>query len=226
MKISAIIPAAGSGSRYSKNKNKLFEKINGIPVIVHSLIKIASVSRINEIIICSSEDVNADIVDLIKEYNIQKDIKVIKGGKTRQESVFNALKCLQNDSCDFVLIHDGVRPLITNQIIDNAIDLAINKGAVIVAVPTKDTIKKVQTQSSQVIETVDRSNLWNVQTPQIFKYQDIFNAHIKFENQDFTDDSALMEKSGIPVFIVEGSYKNIKITTEEDLLVANVFMNN
>lgn len=215
MKISAIIPAAGSGSRFSLQKNKLLENITGIPVIVHTLRVIASVDAINEIIICSSIDLIEKIQELIVNYNISKTIQVIEGGESRQESVFIGLKTLHNP--DFVVIHDGARPFVSKEIIENTINTARQKGAATAAIPTKDTIKRVDNKTRQIIETLNRNELWNIQTPQVFKYQEILKAHQKFAGQKFTDDSALIEKMGISVFIETGSYKNIKITTLEDI---------
>ena len=209
MKISAIIPAAGTGSRYSATKRKLLEELGGIPVILRTLDAISSVKEITEIVVCTSSE---EISNLIKCH------KTIPGGKTRQESVFNGLKALSNP--DLVLIHDGARPLISPKIIRNSINIAAQKGAAIVAVPAKDTIKRVNPNTGEVIETLNRKELWNIQTPQVFRYADLLKAHETYAGQDFTDDAALMEKAGHKVFVVQGSYKNLKITTEEDFKIA------
>lgn len=221
MKITAIIPAAGSGSRYSKTKNKLLENLNGFPVIINTLKVISSIDDINEIIICTSVDLIDEIKNLIHIYKISKIKKVILGGETRQESVFLGLKSVE-EAPNLALIHDGARPLITAEIIKTAIAVAIAKGSSIVALPAKDTIKKVDKQTNQVIETPDRSELWTIQTPQIFNYQNLLEGHEKFKTQSFTDDSAIIEKLGLPVYTVMGSYKNIKITTQEDLHIAEI----
>ncbi|NLF82401.1 MAG: 2-C-methyl-D-erythritol 4-phosphate cytidylyltransferase [Candidatus Gastranaerophilales bacterium] len=226
-KISAIIPAAGSGTRYSKVKNKLFEELQGIPVIIHTLRVVSAVKEIDNIVICASQNIIGELTDLIAQYQVEKVKKVILGGETRQQSVFNGLTELGNSDSgmpDYVLIHDGARPLITPAIIQEAIQLAMDKGAVIVAVPTKDTIKRVIPETGEIIETVDRRELWNVQTPQVFRYREIMDVHQMFREESMTDDAALMEKAGYKVFVSMGSYKNIKITTEEDILVAKCFM--
>ena len=220
MNITAIIAAAGSGTRYSNNKNKLFEDLCGIPVIVHTLKKISAVKKINSIIICTSAGLVGEIEKLVNEYNILKIKKIIPGGKTRQESDFLGLLNLEKSNPDFVLIHDGARPLISEEIIKNSIEIAVEKGASVVAVPVKDTIKKVNANTQEIIETLKRNELWSIQTPQVFKFKEILEAHEVFKGQDFTDDSALLEELKIPVNIVMGSYKNIKITTEEDLKIA------
>lgn len=225
MKISAIIPAAGSGSRYDKNRNKLLETVKGIPVIVMSLQKI-SASNVENITICTSESLIEEIWSLVKEFNLSKVKKIIIGGDTRQESVYIGLKTINEEKPDFVLIHDAARPLISTEIINNAINEAKNKGAVIVAVPAKDTIKRVDKSTNKIIETLNREELWNVQTPQIFRFDDLIKAHEKFKNTSFTDDAALLESSGIDIFTVMGSYSNIKITTQEDIAFANILINN
>jgi 2-C-methyl-D-erythritol 4-phosphate cytidylyltransferase len=224
MKITAIIPAAGTGSRYSQNKNKLLENLDGLPVLIQTLKVIASVQEIENIIICTAKELIPEINSIIQNFNIEKISKVVSGGKTRQESVFNGLKALSEFNPDFVLIHDGARPLVTGKIIKNAIDYAQNKGNAVVAVPAKDTIKRVNVLTNEIIETLNRDELWNIQTPQIFKYRELFDAHKKFEGMNLTDDSALIEKLDIPAFVVMGSYSNIKITTEEDLLYAEMLL--
>ena len=153
MKITAIIPAAGSSTRY-KGKNKLLENLKGMPVIVHSLKAISSSEEINNIIICSSEDLIPEITNLVKYYNIPKVKAVIKGGSSRQESVFLGLKEIDKDreKPDFVLIHDGARPLISKEIINNAINTTKTEGSAVVAVPVKDTIKKVDSKTKKVID--------------------------------------------------------------------------
>lgn len=225
MKISAIIPAAGSGSRYSKTKNKLLEELNGVPVIVRTLKTIASVDEISEIVVCTSINLIQEINQVVQKYNIFKIKKIVLGGQTRQESVFNGLNELKNETApDLVVIHDGARPLITTEIIKKSISIAINKGASIVAVPSKDTIKRINPETGEVVETPDRIELWNVQTPQVFRFNEILQAHENFFGQNMTDDSVLMEKAGYKVFVTRGNYKNIKITTEEDLKTAEIFI--
>jgi 2-C-methyl-D-erythritol 4-phosphate cytidylyltransferase len=222
MKFYAIIPAAGTGSRYSKDKNKLLEEIFDIPVIIHTLNKIASVTEIEGIIICTSSALIEDIKELVSDYKISKVKAIILGGKERQESVFLGLQKAKEYNPDYVLIHDAARPLVSQEIIENSLNMAVEKGACIVAVPTKDTIKRVSSKTGEVIETVDRSQLWNVQTPQIFKFSQIIEAHERFAGQNFTDDAALLEELNLPVNVCMGSYKNIKITTSEDLKISQV----
>ena len=224
MNVVAVIPAAGTSSRYNPQKNKLLEEIKGIPVIIHTLRVISSVNEIDEIVIPTSKKLIEKISDLIKEYEIPKIKKIILGGRTRQESVFIGLKEFESDKPDWALIHDAARPLVSPEIISSSIMTAVKKRASIVAVPVKDTIKKIDGATGEIIETVERQNLWNVQTPQVFKYSDILGVHEGFNGENLTDDSALMEKAGFKVFVCEGSYKNIKITTREDLEIAKNLM--
>ena len=225
MKISAIIPAAGSGTRFDTEKNKLFQEIDGIPVIIHTLKVISSVDEISEIIICTSTDLILEIENLAALHAIPKIKKIISGGKSRQESVFIGLKALDGEEkSDLALIHDGARPLVSQEIIKNTIKIAKEKGAAIAAIPVKNTIKRVNNQTSKVIETLNREELWNIQTPQVFEYEKILQAHVKLKNENFTDDSAMMEKLGYAVFVVLGSYKNIKITTKEDMAIAKILI--
>ncbi len=219
MKITAIIPAAGSGERYSKTDNKLLEELNGKPVIVQTLLKIANSEQINSIIVAASENLLDILPELIKKYQIPKIGKIIKGGASRQESVFLALKAVENEP-DLVLIHDGARPLVSEEILNKGIETALTKGSAVCAVKVKDTIKRANSDNMEIIETLNRDELWQIQTPQIFKFKDLLQAHEKFAGCDFTDDSALMERSGHKVFLFEGCYSNLKITTSEDIITA------
>ena len=147
-------------------------------------------------------------------------IKFVQGGDTRQKSVYNALKAVTND---YVIIHDGARPLITETIIAEVIDAALKKNAVTVMTKTTDTIKEVD-PDGKIIRTVDRSKLYNTQTPQVFKSSIIKNAHKELINGNFTDDSSMLEALNIPVYAVLGSYTNIKITTKSDLDFAKIYI--
>lgn len=219
MKITAIVPAAGSSSRFGADRNKLLEDIKGVPVIVRTLQAISGVSDVTEVIVCTSEGIIGEITHLIEKYNIP-NTRVILGGRTRQESVYKGLKSCSDT--DIVLVHDGARPLVKREIILNSIECAKQKGATIVAVQAKDTIKSVGADLS-VESTLDRSRLWNVQTPQVFCYSELLEVHEKFADQEMTDDSALIEKNGGKVYITRGEYSNIKITTAEDIAIAEYY---
>lgn len=218
MKISAIIAAAGSSSRF-KQGQKLLEDLNGKMVIERTLETFNSHSMIDEIVICTSENIIEDIKKIAE--NFSKVKSVILGGAQRQDSVLNGLKELADT--DFVAIHDGARPLVTAEIITNTITKAQECGHATCAVKVKDTIKKVK--DGKIIETPNREELWQVQTPQAFQYKEILDAHLKFQGKNFTDDTLLIEEIGKSVYIVNGCYKNIKITTPEDIDIARLLDN-
>ena len=209
MTISLIITAGGTSSRYGKT-NKLLEKIENKTVIEYCVEKFLLIEEIFEIVISSNPEMIENLKELFKN---NKKIKIIAGGKTRQESVFNGLKSVQN--LDYVLIHDGARPLVKTEDIKKVIEKMKAKNAAILAVKTIDTIKKAD-ETGKIISTIDRSNLYNVQTPQGFKFDLIYNAHKKLEKKSFTDDSGMLETLGKDVYIVDGDYSNFKITTKND----------
>lgn len=217
MNFSTIITAGGSSQRFG-NTNKLLEKIHSKEVIKYTVEAFLEVSEIGEIIICAHSSIIANL-NII--FNEQEKVRIIEGGKTRQESVFNGLKECKN--CDFVLIHDGARPMITSEIIKKAIVMVQDKKALTVATKTIDTIKQVD-ENLKIIKTIDRSSLYNTQTPQAFEYNLIKNAHEYLQGQDFTDDAGMLEHLGHDVYILEGDYKNIKITTQNDINTANVYL--
>ena len=218
MTISLIITAGGTSTRYGKT-NKLLEKINGKTVIEYCVEKFLPINEIFEIIISS----NSEIIEILKDlFKNNKKIKIIEGGKTRQESVFNALKSVQNP--DYVLIHDGARPLVKTDDIKKLIEKMKVKNAVILAVKTIDTIKKVD-EIGKIITTLDRTNLYNVQTPQGFRFDLIYNAHKNFDGQNFTDDAGMLEAMGNEVYVVDGDYSNFKITTKFDFELAEKLLN-
>jgi len=214
---SAIITAGGTSSRFG-NTNKLLEKIHGKEVIIHTIEPFLAVEEICEIVICANISIIPKLVSLFES---DDKIKIIEGGSTRQQSVFNGINELKN--CDYVLIHDGARPMITPEIIEKAILMVQDKKALTVATKTTDTIKQVD-KNLKIIKTVDRSSLFNTQTPQAFEYNLIREAHKKLLGQNFTDDAGMLEFSGHDVYILEGDYKNIKVTTKSDIAVASVYL--
>ena len=215
VKFSLIITAGGTSSRYG-NKNKLLELLDNKTVIEHTLSKFLVFNEIAEIIIPTNDSIKKDLEALLTDSRI----KFVQGGDTRQKSVYNALKAVTND---YVIIHDGARPLITETIIAEVIDAALKKNAVTVMTKTTDTIKEVD-PDGKIIRTVDRSKLYNTQTPQVFKSSIIKNAHKELINGNFTDDSSMLEALNIPVYAVLGSYTNIKITTKSDLDFAKIYI--
>lgn len=216
MVINAIITAGGTSSRFGKN-NKLLEKINGKEVIKYT-VEAFDCDKIDRIVICANPSIKSELEEIFKGYD---KAEIIEGGKTRQESVFRGLK---HKRADYVLIHDGARPLVTREIIEKCIEKVKTARAVSVMTKTIDTIKIVE--GDRIIQTLDRSKLYNTQTPQAFEYGLILEAHKKLEGESFTDDSGMVEFLGTEVFTVEGSYKNIKITTQNDIDLVKVLMVN
>ena len=212
---SLIITAGGTSSRYGA-QNKLLEKLDDKTVIEHTLSSFLEFSEINEIIIPA----NSTISDELKYLFTNPAIKIIQGGDSRQKSVYNALKYVTNE---FVIIHDGARPLIKPGVISQVMDSVIHNRAVSVMTKTTDTIKEVD-ENGRIIKTIDRSKLYNTQTPQAFKTELIKNAHEKLQNKHFTDDASMLEYLDIPVYVVIGSYTNIKITTKSDLDFAKLYI--
>ena len=215
-KYSAIITAGGSSQRFG-NSNKLLEKIHSKEVIKYTVDAFLAVEEIGEIIICA----NASIIDYLKNIFCTPKIKIIEGGNTRQESVFNGLSACLN--CDYVLIHDGARPMISPEIIKNAIQMVQDKHALTVATKTTDTIKQVD-KNLKIVKTIDRSSLYNTQTPQAFEYKLIKDVHVKLKGEDFSDDAGMLESLGYDVYVLEGDYKNIKITTQNDIEFAKIYL--
>lgn len=249
MNFKAIITAGGNSSRYG-DTNKLLEKVHNKEIIKHTVEAFLAVDEISEIVICA----HLSIIDELKAiFNNeieaqskpsmpndgglvnppyandsnkaliapQNKIRIIEGGKTRQQSVYNGLLALQN--CDCVLIHDGARPMITPETIKKAIQAVQTQKALTVAAKTIDTIKQVD-ENLKIIKTIDRSALYNTQTPQAFEYSLIKSAHEKLAGQNFTDDAGMLEHLGYDVYILEGNYKNIKITTKSDIEVAKAYL--
>ena len=212
---SLIITAGGTSSRYG-NKNKLLEKINDKTVIEETVSKFIDFDEIDEVIISA----NSSIIETLQELLNNPKVKIIEGGNTRQKSVYNALQVVKND---YVLIHDGARPLIRKDTIAYVLEAVLDKDAVTVMTKTTDTIKEVDS-TGRIIRTIDRSKLYNTQTPQAFKTSIIKDAHEKLKDGNFTDDCSMLEELNIPVYIVNGSYTNIKITIKTDLDFAKLYI--
>lgn len=213
-KINAIIPAGGTSSRFG-NKNKLLEKINGKEVIKYTVQAFEN-SNVDEIIICANVSIIEELQKILKDC---RKVKIIEGGETRQASVFNGLKASE---CDYVLIHDAARPMITTDLVNQTIEMVKDKNALTVATKTIDTIKEVE--DGKITRTIDRAKLYNTQTPQAFKYELIKDAHTKLYGKNFTDDAGMLEELGETVYILNGSYKNIKITTQNDIDIAKTYL--
>lgn len=215
----AVIVAAGSGSRMQSATNKVLLPLCGTPVIAHTVAAFADLPQVDEVlVVCRPED-----VDTMSELLPQEKVSFVFGGKTRQESVQHAVDTIED--CRLLLIHDGARPLVTKEEILNTLQQAEEIGAAATGVFVKDTIKVID-DAYQITDTPDRSKLIAIQTPQIFRFDLYQQAMEKAQQQgvDFTDDCKLMENIGVPVSVVIGEYTNIKITTPEDLPVAEAIL--
>lgn len=227
--LSAIVVAAGRGERFDAKVPKPLAKIDTRPLIFYCLKTISEHPLVGDIILLVNAGIKDRVARIIKQYRIKKISHLVIGGRRRQDSVYNGLKVI-NERTDLVLIHDGVRPFIDKEAITATVKEAKDSGAAIVGLPVKATIKGVHSPQSTahssfiVKKTLDRDNLWEIQTPQVFRKELILKAYKKFGNREVTDDAALVEKLGVKVRVVMGSYFNIKITTPEDLALAEAIL--
>ncbi len=224
MTASAIIVAAGSSTRMGKPISKQLIKLNGTEVIVHTLKAFEASASIDEIIlVCREQDIEI-IKDLAKSNGITKPLKLTKGGATRQESVKNGVM-LVSDTAKYIAIHDGARPLISPADIDSVVNNATKYKSSALGVPVKDTIKVID-ENGIITATPNRSNLIAIYTPQVFNLELYKNAMDKArqDGKDYTDDCQLVEALGESVYVTIGSPTNIKLTTPEDIIVAESFL--
>jgi len=224
MFVSAIIPAAGFGERMGATISKQFLLLNGKPILVHTLERFQACDAVNEIIVATQRSSMQLIEEIKEKYSLSKLKSPVEGGQRRQDSVANALRCIDAQS-EIVTVHDAVRPFVHMKELTQSIETAKYFGASIVAVRAKDTMKVASTDG-RVEKTLNRSSLWNVQTPQTFQRSILLEAYRFAEKNNLTatDDSFLVEQIGVSPIIVEGSYDNIKITTPDDLLLAELLL--
>ncbi len=218
--LSAIIVAAGRGQRLKSPLSKPLIKIGKFPVIVYSLGVLNRHPQVKEIVVVASRKNQPGIRRLVKMYSFDKVKAVVLGGALRQDSVYQGLQALGPKS-DWVLIHDAARPFIEAGMVTRVVSAARKTGSAVAAVKPKATIK-VSGRNDLVERTLKRDKLWEIQTPQVFKKNLILQAYRKYAASKVTDEAALIEKTGRPVKLVAGSYANIKITTQEDLLFAEL----
>ena len=220
----AVIVAAGKGKRMGTDISKQFLPLCGKEILTRTVEVFEKADRIRDIVLVTGTDSLQDVQDMVREYGWQKVISVVAGGKERQDSVWNGLQAVSEDT-EIVLIHDGVRPFVTEEILDLSIETAVEMGGCAAGVPAKDTIKVCNSENI-AIDTPDRSTLWQIQTPQTFRKELIVKAYEQAKAEGFvgTDDASLAENSGYSVKVIMGSYRNIKITTKEDLLIGEAFL--
>lgn len=222
MKIVAIVPAAGIGKRLKGIKEKPFVKLSSKPLLTYALDALNKSPHIDRIILVVAKKLIKKSYNLVKRYNIKKVDSIIPGGKTRSDSVERGLRAVSKGD-DYVFIHDGVRPFLDKALIEKCIKAVKRFSACSVCVPVKPTIKKAK--SKFILKTLKRNLLWEAQTPQVFRRDIILRAYKNRRIGSATDDSSLVEKRGFKVAIVRGTYRNIKITTKEDLLLARALLN-
>lgn len=221
-KVTAILLVAGNSNRYGQNRNKNFEIINGKTILSYSLNEFNKNENIDNIIIAVKQNEIPKVKQIIEKEQFTKNIKIINGGKTRAESVYN---CIKNTNSDIVIIHDGARPLIKQEYINKCIENIDEFKGVTIGVKSKDTIK-IANENNMVISTTNRKNTWMIQTPQCFDRQTLLEMHEKYKSADVTDDCELLEKDNYKIKIIEGDYTNIKITTYDDFEIVNRLLNN
>jgi 2-C-methyl-D-erythritol 4-phosphate cytidylyltransferase len=224
--IFALIPAAGMGKRMGAGQNKQYLLLDGMPILAHTLRAFEAAPFITGIyLITPEQEIPFCVSDVVQRYGFSKVRAVVAGGAERQHSVLNGLKAMEGiGDDDLVLIHDGVRPFVPLDLLQRAASAADEFGGAVVAVPVKDTVKVAR--DGVITSTPPREELWLAQTPQAFRYGLIRSAHDAAAAEGFlgTDDASLLERQGWPLHIVVGDYRNIKITTPEDMLLAQAFL--
>lgn len=229
MKVEAIVPAAGLGLRLKAGIPKPLVKIADRPILIHTLCALSESKSIKRIILAVDKEYLDKFRGVLKRFPLKKRIDLVPGGASRRESVENCLKAIDS-AANIILVHDAVRPFVSKDLIDRLLKEAKKCPAVICGVPVKATIKSVRCQVSGVkreyiVErTLNRERLWEIQTPQVFRRELLLEAYTKYRNRAVTDDASLVEKLGVKVKVVRGSYFNIKITTPEDLLFAETIV--
>ncbi|MFA5059642.1 MAG: 2-C-methyl-D-erythritol 4-phosphate cytidylyltransferase [Candidatus Omnitrophota bacterium] len=223
MKTEAIIVAAGRGARLKSSVLKPFIRLDQKPLYAYCLKVFEACPLIDKIIIVVHRESFKDFARIIEKFRWKKVKAVVIGGATRRDSVRHGLNVLDKDT-QLVAIHDVARPFINSEIISSAVRTAKTKGACVVGVPVKSTIKLVDPKKGIVQRTIPRDLLWEIQTPQVFKKDIILKAHKRNLTLKATDDAMLVERLGIKVSVVKGDYRNIKITTQEDLSLAKMLL--
>ena len=221
--VSVIFPAAGQGKRMQAGMNKVFMSLGDVPILVRTLIKFSQCEAVDQLVIVVAPYETELVRNFLGKIPNLKPWQVVAGGTERQYSVMNGIMATPADS-QIILVHDAARPLVSNDTILEVINKAQTQGAAIAAVPAKNTIKVCE--YGKVTDTPDRNLLWEVQTPQGFQRELLLKAYRQAVNTNFlgTDDASLVEKAGYPVYLVKSDYANIKITTPEDIVIAEALI--
>jgi 2-C-methyl-D-erythritol 4-phosphate cytidylyltransferase len=225
-KAAAIIAAAGWGRRFGGGIKKQFQPLGGKPVLAHSIQSLEESPSVGEIVLVVPQDLlNYSLEEIVDRFEFKKVTKIIPGGEERQYSVRRGFDSVSGGT-DIVVVHDGVRPFVKVNLIEEVIKGALQSGGAIAALPVKDTVKESSSCGNYVEKSIPRKLLWLAQTPQAFKYEILKRAYEEAERGGFlgTDESSLVERLGVQVKLVEGSHMNIKITNEEDLLLGELIL--
>ena len=225
-KVYAVIPAAGTGSRMGNSIKKQYLKLGNLPVLAHTLQVFEHSNSVDGVVlVVGEEEVIWCRQKIVEKLNYTKVMSVVPGGNHRQQSVHNGLMVLPALDEDIIIIHDGARPMLTSETLEKAVMVGKDHGAAVVAVPVKDTIK-IADSHGRVVQTPNRDVLWSVQTPQVFNCGLLRKAYQKAIKDNFigTDDSSIVERLEYQVQLVMGNYENIKITTAEDMLLAEAII--
>jgi len=227
MRVAAIIAAAGVGLRMQSQIAKPYLLLAGRPILAHTLEVFENVREVQEVtVVAHPDDLEYCREEVIAPYGFKKVLRLVPGGKERQDSVYHALKALkQEDGLDIILVHDGVRPFVHPEQIRQVIKAARSHGGAILGVPAQDTLKRVNPQG-KVIHTLDRKDIWQIQTPQGFQADLLWRAFIEAYSRNFygTDEASLLEEMGQQVAVIQGDLRNLKITTPEDLELAEALL--
>ncbi|TWJ18850.1 2-C-methyl-D-erythritol 4-phosphate cytidylyltransferase [Geobacter argillaceus] len=226
MAVIALVPAAGMGKRMGAGINKQYLLLGGMPILARTLRLFEDAPFVDRIVpVIPADEIDFCREQVVERYDFRKIEEIVAGGKERQQSVLNGLRALEGCADDdIIVIHDGVRPFVPQHVVQRSIEVAREHDGALVAVPVKDTVKVVE--AGIVMATPPRETLWLAQTPQTFRYGVIRAAHEIADAEQFlgTDDASLVERLNDKVQIVIGDYRNIKITTPEDLVLAEAFL--
>lgn len=220
MKTFVILPSGGEGKRFGGPLPKQYIKVKGREILAHTVSIFEDCNMIDEIVIAASENFFELINNLVKENNFLKPVRIVKGGKERQDSVFNALSSLSCSADDLIVVHDAVRPMLSQSILEASLNSAKTFDNVVVAIKARDTLIEFNNLENLSVENyVDREKIFYAQTPQIFRFSILMEAMKKAQKEGFlgTDESMLVKRAGYPVKIVNGSSLNFKITNYDDL---------
>lgn len=220
-RVTGIILCAGSGTRFDVQKNKVYQEINGRPLIAYSIEKFSEHPYIDEMIVVTKPEEEELCKTIVEDTSALSNVKIVYGGETRKDSVYNALIVA---SGEIVIIQDGARPLLTSKMISDCIEQMDYVKGVTIGVKSKDTIKITDSEGI-IVSTTERKNTWMIQTPQCFDKALLEKGHQMKFDKEITDDCMILEEIGYPVKVIEGEYSNIKVTVKEDIELAEKFMN-